>query len=222
MKELQIFNFEENKVEIIEINGEPHFEIYSTGAALGYFVTNTVGHKYPRKERIETTVKNAEITPCFHGGNKYFSESQLYDFMLEAKTEKCKPFRKWLTREVLASIRPGGKYATPATAKELLENPDFLIEALTELKAIRAKNSELEVKLNELEKFWTIKKFNQHFNLSWDMKTCQGKEKAASAYSRQHGYEIQKCQTNDDRFDSTNSYAYEVLERLFLPKTAVL
>ncbi len=48
-----------------------------------------------------------------------------------------------------------------------------------------------------------------------DNKVTNGKR--ASVFSRQNGYEIRKCKTNDERFDAVNSYAYEVLERLFLP-----
>lgn len=48
-----------------------------------------------------------------------------------------------MTHEVLPSIRKVGMYATPETAEKLLSDPDFLIEALTELKAIRAENAAL-------------------------------------------------------------------------------
>ena len=107
----EIMKFENNDVEIIQDeNGEPLFEIYSTGKALGHIKKNAVGACYPRKERIEENLKNAEITPCVRNGHKYINESQLYDFMLEARTDKCRIFRKWVTNEVLPTIRKTGKY----------------------------------------------------------------------------------------------------------------
>lgn len=106
-----IMTFEGNNVEIIFINGEPYFEIYSTGMALGYFVKNKMGKAYPNKARIDIVIKNAEITGCLHDVNTYFNEEQLFDFMLEAKTEKVKPFRKWVTKEVLPSINHTGSYS---------------------------------------------------------------------------------------------------------------
>ncbi|WP_317050647.1 Bro-N domain-containing protein, partial [Clostridium neonatale] len=102
--------FEGTPVEIItDKNGEPLFELYSTGMALGY-ITNADDKQYPHKTRIEKTLQNAEIKPFVHGVQKYLTESQLYDFMFEAKTDKCKSFRKWVTNEVLPTIRKTGGY----------------------------------------------------------------------------------------------------------------
>lgn len=115
-------NFEGNDVKIIQDeNGEPLFEIYSTGKALGYARSNgkSAGEHdvhpklFPYKSRIDTVIHNAEITPCVHNGHKYINESQLYDFMLEARTDKCRIFRKWVTNEVLPSIRKTGNYTVP-------------------------------------------------------------------------------------------------------------
>ena len=99
--EYEGFKYEGISVDVVEINGKPHFEIYSTGMALGYIKSNSNGGL----ERIEQTAKNADIVPSVHGGHRYFSEEQLYDFMLEARTIKCKPFRKWVTSTVLPTIR---------------------------------------------------------------------------------------------------------------------
>nr|DAH71668.1 MAG TPA: antirepressor [Caudoviricetes sp.] len=109
----EIMRFENNDVEIIQDeNGEPLFEIYSTGMALGY-VTVAKGKVYPQKIRIDKIVKNAEIKPVVHGVQLFINESQLYDFMLEARTDKCRIFRKWVTNEVLPSIRKTGNYSIP-------------------------------------------------------------------------------------------------------------
>ena len=108
--ENEINIFEGNKVEIIkDENGNPLFEVYSTGMALGY-VKYAKGKAYPQKDRIDKTVANAEITLVVHGVQLFLTESQLYDFMLEAHTDKCKPFRKWLTDDVLPTMRKTGGY----------------------------------------------------------------------------------------------------------------
>ena len=118
----EIMNFEGNDVEVIQNeNGEPLFEIYSTGKALGYARSNgkSAGEHdvhpklFPYKSRIDTVIHNAEITPCVRNEHKYINESQLYDFMLEARTDKCRIFRKWVTNEVLPSIRKTGNYSVP-------------------------------------------------------------------------------------------------------------
>lgn len=104
---LQIF--EGHEVEIIEVEGAKLFEVYSTGMALGY-ETVSKGIKYPHKIRIDKTIKNADIKPVVHGVQPYLTEEMLYDFMLETKTDKVKPFRKWVTGTVLPSINKTGGY----------------------------------------------------------------------------------------------------------------
>lgn len=124
-----IMKFENHDVEIIKINGEPYFEVYSTGMALGQIksvVRNGQTYYYPRNERIDENLKSASITPCVRNGHSYINEPQLYDLMLEMKTDKCRPFRKWVTSEVLPSIRKTGTYSIPDKNKESLAEAKLL------------------------------------------------------------------------------------------------
>lgn len=134
----ELFNFEGNNVEVIVgKNGEPLFEIYSTGMALGYIKQNTINGKtyyQCRKDRVNKTIKNAEIKPLVQDGLKYLTEEQLYDFMLECKTEKCKPFRKWVTHEVLPQIRRTGGYIDEGATTEQLEQLQQKISKLLNYK----------------------------------------------------------------------------------------
>lgn len=110
---LSNMTFEDSEVKIVTINDEPHFEMYSTGIALGYSKSNVVkGKKYIqcRKDRVEKVLKNANIQPLVHDGLILLTEDMLYDFMLEAHTDKCKAFRKWVTSEVIPQIRKTGGY----------------------------------------------------------------------------------------------------------------
>lgn len=112
--ELIIKQFEDAEVEfIVDEKGDVLFELYSTGSALGYNRTvNSKGKSYfqIRKDRIDNVMKNGSITGLYHDGKTYLNEEMLYDFMLEARTDKCKSFRKWVTGEVLPSIRKYGAY----------------------------------------------------------------------------------------------------------------
>lgn len=112
-------------VTIEIIDGIPMFELYSTGMALGYIKSNTIkGKKYfqCRKDRIDIILKNAEIIPLVYNGLIFLTENQLYDFMLEAHTDKCKPFRKWLVTEVLPMINATGAYIEQGRVTEVVEN----------------------------------------------------------------------------------------------------
>ena len=123
-KENSLINleFEGKKLDyVIGEDGEPLFELYNVGMMLGYVVI-TKGKEYPRKERIEKIVENAEITGVFHGGKLYLTEEMVYDFMLEAHTEPCKRFKKWLSKEVLPSIRKHGAYIGENADEDYINN----------------------------------------------------------------------------------------------------
>ena len=75
------------------------------------YTTIAKGKVYPHKLRIDKIVENAEITPVVHGVQPFLTESQLYDFMLESRSEVCRKFRKWVTQEVLPSINHTGSYS---------------------------------------------------------------------------------------------------------------
>ena len=112
--------FEGNGVGIIIENGELLFELYSTGMALGQIV-KAKGKIYPNKARIEKNVKNAEISTVLRNAKLYLNEEMLYDLMLEMKTDKVKPFRKWITSEVLPSIRQNGGYIDKGVTEEQVD-----------------------------------------------------------------------------------------------------
>ena len=148
MNDLMIF--EGNEVEIIlNEKGEPLFEIYSTGMALGHIKYNGVGKAYPRKDRIDKDIKNAEISTVVQGGQQYFTEETLYDFMLECKTEKCKPFKKWITHEVLPKIRKTGGYIP--TNEDMTDEEIMAKALLVAQKTIENKNKLIENQNKRIE-----------------------------------------------------------------------
>lgn len=127
--------FEGKGVEIIlDENNEPLFELYSTGMALGYANKRvSKGKEYisPYKDRIDKVMKNGSITGLCQGVTTYLTEEMLYDFMLEAHTEKCRDFRKWVTSEILPSIRKHGAYIS---SNEESVNQDYIKYTYGQLK----------------------------------------------------------------------------------------
>lgn len=149
--------FEATDVVIEVINGVPMFELYSTGMALGYVRKNGIGKSYPRNSRIDTTCKNAGIQPCVHNGHNFLNENQLYDFMFEAHTEKCKPFRKWVVEEVLPMINKTGGYIESDMEEEFVNNylPDLSEEVkVLVIKDLRENNRKLKQENEELKEFY--------------------------------------------------------------------
>ena len=84
------------------------------------------------------------------GGNQetwIINESGLYSVILRSDKPEAKPFRKWVTSEVLPSVRKHGIYATQNTVDQMLADPDTAIRLLTTLKEERAARQALEVKV---------------------------------------------------------------------------
>ena len=137
MNELKIFeNPDFGKVRTMEINGEPYF--------VGKDVAEILGYSNPQKairEHVDDDDKgvNEMVTP---GGAQQLvciNESGLYSLILSSKLPKAKEFKRWVTSEVLPSIRKHGLYAT----EELISNPDIAIAAFQALKEEREKNRKL-------------------------------------------------------------------------------
>lgn len=80
------------------------------------------------------------------------NESGLYALILRSRKPEAKSFRKWVTSEVLPSIRKHGAYLTPEKTEELITNPDLIIEIAQALKTERAKIVEMQPKVEFAER----------------------------------------------------------------------
>lgn len=76
----------------------------------------------------------------------FVNEDGLYDVILDSRKPEAKRFRKWVTSEVLPSIRKHGAYMTADTIQKALTSPDFLIQLATQLKEEQQKRVEAEQK----------------------------------------------------------------------------
>ena len=79
------------------------------------------------------------------------SEAGLYTLILKSRKPEAKAFKRWITHEVIPSIRKYGLYATPDTVEKILENPDYMIEILQKYKEEKQKRLEVENRLKEQE-----------------------------------------------------------------------
>lgn len=78
------------------------------------------------------------------GEANIISESGFYTLVLRSRKSIAKPFRLWVTQEVIPSIRKHGMYATAETVESILNDPDTMIEVLKELKSEREQRILLE------------------------------------------------------------------------------
>lgn len=86
------------------------------------------------------------------GGNQELlsvNESGLYSLILGSRKAEARAFKKWITSEVLPSIRKHGGYLTPEKTEELIANPDLIIQLATALKTEREEKASLVAALDE-------------------------------------------------------------------------
>lgn len=143
MNELQIFNYNGKEVRTIQKDGEPWWVLKDVCDVL-----NIENHKDLPKRLEDDEVGRFDL-PHPQSRNKTLemlciNESGLYNVILRSDKPEAKPFRKWVTSEVLPSIRKHGAYMTPQKIEEALLNPDTIIKLATNLKAEREKRMELE------------------------------------------------------------------------------
>ena len=76
----------------------------------------------------------------------FVSEAGVYALIARSRKKEAKAFQRWVTHEVLPSIRKHGIYATDAVLDKIIADPDFGIKLLTELKEEKAARIEAEQK----------------------------------------------------------------------------
>lgn len=79
----------------------------------------------------------------------FVTEAGMYTVILRSDSPKAKPMQKWVTNEVLPSIRKHGAYMTNETLEKALSSPDFLIQLATNLKEEKQKRIEAESKIQQ-------------------------------------------------------------------------
>ena len=141
MNELKILKYGENNVRTIQQNGEPWFVLKDVCEVLGI-----VDHKVTARRLDEDEVCQTPLIDSIgrQQDTTAINESGLYNVILRSDKPEAKPFRKWVTSEVLPSIRKHGMYATD----DLINNPDIAIAAFTALKEEREREKQLQQSLN--------------------------------------------------------------------------
>lgn len=137
--EIVNFKFDGNDVRTMQINGEPWFVGNDIAIILGYSnyrnaVINHVDDEDKLRTQIEYAGQKREVT--------IINESGLYSLILSSKLSTAKKFKRWVTSEVLPSIRKHGAYATPETIESILADPDSGIKLLQALKDERSKKEQ--------------------------------------------------------------------------------
>jgi anti-repressor protein len=145
MNAITIFNHLGNDIRVMTDNqGEPLFVLKDICDALGLGNTSMVADRLD-SEGVSTTevLDNRGVQQKTNVVN----EAGLYEVIFMSRKPEAKAFKRWVTSEVLPSIRKHGMYATPATIEDMIANPDIIIQLATTLKEERAARAKAEAEI---------------------------------------------------------------------------
>ena len=168
MNELKIFEHPDfGKIRTVTIDDEPYLVGRDVAEVLGYSNTKdalaahvddddkrilqrseiTTLENHIPKSALPVNFTSADIP---NRGLTIINESGLYSLILGSKLPGAKKFKRWVTSEVLPSIRKHGAYMTDETIEQVLSDPDTIIRLATQLKEERSKNKVLAQRNTEL------------------------------------------------------------------------
>lgn len=141
MSDLQLFqNPEFGRVRIVEVNGEAWM--------VGKDVAEALGYSNPQKairDHVDEDDKTVNESFTVNGTQgALINESGLYSLVLSSKLPNARKFRRWVTTEVLPTVRKHGAYMTPETLQAAILNPDTMIQLCQQLKAEQEHSRQLE------------------------------------------------------------------------------
>jgi len=118
---------------------------------LGYADTKSAiqDHVDPEDKQIIQRWQN-DAFDIPNRGMTIINESGLYCLALSSKLSGARKFRRWVTKEVIPSIRKHGAYIAPDTLEQMIASPEFGIRLLTALKEEQEKRKKLEMKVMEM------------------------------------------------------------------------
>lgn len=141
---IEIFSNDEfGSIRTLNINGEPWFVGKDVAEVLGYErPTKAVSDRVEDDDidgiPIQDSIGRMQNTPIIN-------ESGLYSLILSSKLPTAKKFKRWVTNEVLPSIRKHGVYATEMTIEKTLSDPDYIIQILSAFKKEKEDKEKLQI-----------------------------------------------------------------------------
>ena len=144
INELQVFSYEGSEIRTVQLSGEPWWVLKDICDVLELSNPSVIADRLDEDEK-------AKVDPKQYLGSRsnepatVISESGLYNVILLSRKPEAKKFKRWITHEVLPTIRKHGAYVTSAKLEEIISDPDAWIKVLTALKDERAAKERLQL-----------------------------------------------------------------------------
>jgi len=149
MSDLQIFNFNNKEIRTLAIEGEPYF--------VGKDVADILGYQNGSRDINRHVDEEDRHKAMIFDGNQYketitINESGLYSLILSSKLPTAKKFKRWVTSEVLPTIRKHGAYMTDQKAAAIVTDKNALADLLQQAAyQLKEKDVKIERLTAELE-----------------------------------------------------------------------
>ena len=144
INELQVFSYEGSEIRTVQLGGEPWWVLKDICDVLELSNPSVIADRLDEDEK-------AKVDPKQYLGSRsnepatVISESGLYNVILLSRKPEAKKFKRWITHEVLPTIRKHGAYVTSDKLEEIISDPDAWIKVLTALKDERAAKERLQL-----------------------------------------------------------------------------
>ncbi|MFC2680284.1 phage antirepressor KilAC domain-containing protein [Limosilactobacillus vaginalis] len=137
MYQPQLFDFKGQQVRTVTINNEPYFVATDVTKILGLTNTTVALSRLDEDERSKFNLGR-------QGKANVVNEYGLYELIIASRKSEAHEFKRWITHEVLPSIRKHGAYMTPQTIEKALLSPDTIINLATQLKEEQEQRKHLQ------------------------------------------------------------------------------
>lgn len=137
-----VFSYEGNEIRTVQHDGNPWWVLKDVCDVLELSNPSMIADRLDDDERAKYCLGR-------QGDTNIISESGLYNVILLSRKPEAKKFKRWVTHEVLPTIRKHGAYVTPAKLEEIMNDPDAWIKVLTALKEERSAKERLQLEAAE-------------------------------------------------------------------------
>lgn len=221
MASIEIFKNESfGEVRVSGTSEEPLFCLTDVCSVL------ELGNASQVKSRLDDGVITNEVIPDALGRmqeTSFINEDGLYDVILDSRKPQAKAFRKWITSEVLPSIRKTGQYQSTVSlspSELILKLAQINVENERKMKILEEKTEALQSELNEVKQRTTtdlhqstIVAYVTRNNISLDVTRYGAMGRKASSICKKRNIEITKI--NDVRWGKVNVFPDEILDEVF-------
>lgn len=144
INELKIFENEEfGRIRSVMVNDEPYFVAKDICDILEIGNSRQAMTRIDEDEKADVILNDGSQNRNMSAVNEY----GLYSLILASRKPEAKAFKRWITHEVIPSIRKHGTYMTERRIEEIILNPDTVIKLAQELKAEREEKRKLAEKI---------------------------------------------------------------------------